>query len=69
MNSTQFDDFKQLLYTVIGDTEMRLNERIDNLGQRIDVLDHKVDQGFAGIAEIIEATNDRIDSLAVNLTS
>jgi|GEM_PF-677373 len=50
----------------IDSLEVKLSRRIDsleiNFGRRIDDLEQKMDDGFAGIADIMEIQNDRLDN-------
>jgi hypothetical protein len=61
MNDEQFDDLKQFIDSRASQTEAIL-------GQRIDALEKKVDDGFAGAAEPIDQINNRIDELDHRLT-
>lgn len=54
MDNAQLDDLKQFIETTVSQTEARLT-------QRIDAIEKKLDDGFAGIGEAIEAVNQRTD--------
>lgn len=54
MNDDQLDDLKDFVSTTVLQTEARLTERIDGLEQ-------KMDDGFAGVGEAIAGINERID--------
>lgn len=55
MDQAQLDDLKQFITATVSQSEARLEER---LGGRIDRLEQKMDDGFAGIAEAIEQIHD-----------
>ncbi len=50
----------------INSLDSKLSKRIDSLesrlSERIDKLEQKMDDGFAGIADILEIQNDRLDN-------
>ena len=50
-----FDDLKQFISGVVSQSEARLTARID-------AVEQKMDDGFAGIADIMEIQNDRLDT-------
>lgn len=54
MNDAQIDDLKQFIDGRISQSESRLSEKIEKLEQ-------KVDDGFAGVADSFEATNHILD--------
>lgn len=69
MDSDQFDDLKQFITGVVSQSEKRLEaklgSRIDTLDLKVDKLEatltHRMDEGFAGVAEAIAAINDIVD--------
>jgi len=61
MNDQQFDDLKQFIATTVGQTEARLEQRIEGVENRLERLDRKMDDGFAGISEVVETINTRLD--------
>jgi len=52
MDENQLDDLKQFITATVSQTETRLVGRLENLEQ-------KVDDGFAGIGEAIEQINEQ----------
>lgn len=54
MNDSQIDDLKQFIDGKISQSESRVTEKIEK-------LEKKVDNGFAGIADSIETTNQLLD--------
>ena len=65
MNDEVIQDLKQFIKTTVGQTEVRLGQRIDNLTSEMQA-------GFAGVAEVIEAqaedTNTQLESHAKQLS-
>jgi hypothetical protein len=61
MNDDQLNDLKQFIANTVSQTEVRLAERIDKLDQRVDSLEHEVRDGFAGIGEVFDQLNQRLD--------
>jgi hypothetical protein len=66
MNDQQLDDLKAFLDTRLTQTEVSLRDEMEEMGHRleekIEQLSQRMDDGFAGIADIIEHTNGRIDA-------
>lgn len=61
MKTNELDDLKQFITAMLSQTETRLGERIDQLENRIDTVAAEMHDGFAGIADIIEGNNKRVD--------
>jgi len=55
VDDDQLDDLKQFVSATVSQTEARLTEKIDKLEQ-------KVDDGFAGVGEAIEEIHTQIDA-------
>ncbi|HEY1645619.1 MAG TPA: hypothetical protein VGF75_04540 [Candidatus Saccharimonadales bacterium] len=59
----RFDDLKQFVETAVNQSELRIKEDIKgDVRKELKKLEKKVDDGFAGIAKIIEnPINSRLD--------
>lgn len=55
MDDTQIEDLKQFISATVSQTEARL-------GDKIQTLDKKVDDGFAGVGEAIEEIHKDIET-------
>jgi archaellum component FlaC len=66
MQDDQIDDLKQFITTTVSqqltDFEQRLNGRIDG-------LEKKMDEGFAGVGDAISEINDKIENHDTRLTN
>lgn len=62
MNDEQFDDLKQFIETTVSQTEDRLNDRLDE-------LDKKIDDGFAGIGDVVNTVNEGLDDHETRITT
>lgn len=60
MNDNLLDDLKQFITATFSQTEARITGRIDN-------LDKKVDDGFAGIGEAFDDLNKQVDERLTKL--
>jgi tetrahydromethanopterin S-methyltransferase subunit G len=58
MSDHQLEDLKQFIAAMISQSEVRLETR---LTKRIDNLEQKVDDGFAGVGEALDEINTRLD--------
>lgn len=67
MSDDQLDDLKQFIAVTLGQTEVRIGERIDGVEQKLEALTQNVDDGFAGVGEAIEEINNRIDNRPAKL--
>ncbi|HSH17906.1 MAG TPA: hypothetical protein VK978_00835 [Candidatus Saccharimonadales bacterium] len=81
MTDEQIDDLKQFIAVTVGQTESRLEGRIDHLEGRMDGIEGRMDSldekleavsqemhdGFAGIAEIIDYLNKHLDERLTRL--
>ncbi len=75
MNDDQFDDLKQLVETTIGQTELRLEGRLDKIDSRLGKVDSRLDsiddrlenlhkemkEGFAGVGDALDTVSENID--------
>jgi hypothetical protein len=61
MNEEQFADLKQFITSTVSQTETRLGERIDKVEDRLTSLEQKMDDGFAAVAESIDAIHTSLD--------
>lgn len=61
MNDDQFADLKQFITTTVSQTEIRLVEQIDKVEDRLTSLEQKIDDGFAAVAEAVDAIHIRLD--------
>jgi hypothetical protein len=65
MTDDQLTDLKQFILATVSQTEARLESKIDSvevrLSTRIDELNDKMDDGFAGVGEAIEQLHQQIE--------
>lgn len=61
MNVDQFDDMKQFIDSRVSQSEAHLGQRIDGVENKLEALEKKMDDGFAGVGEAVGRTNDRLD--------
>ena len=55
------EDLKQFIVATVSQSEARLESRLER-------LERKVDNGFAGVAEAIETIHELIDDLDAKIT-
>ncbi len=54
MNEDKIDDLKQFIQATVSQSEMRLEEKINN-------LENKMSDGFAGVADALEDINAHVE--------
>jgi LPS O-antigen subunit length determinant protein (WzzB/FepE family) len=59
MKKAEFDDLKQFMISLISQSEVRLESMID---KKLNKLESKMDDGFAGIAEVVENIIENTDA-------
>lgn len=77
MDTNQVDDLKDFLTTLIGQTETRLETKIETelglvrseLGDKIDIVHQEMLDGFEGVGEAIIAIHERIDKQDARLVA
>ncbi len=60
MNEDHLEDLKQFIEATVSQSEARLTNRINGLEQ-------KVDDGFAGVGEAMEEMSKHVDERLINL--
>jgi hypothetical protein len=66
MSNDQIDDLKQFITTTVS---QQLSDFERRLTSRIDGLEKKMDEGFAGVGDAIAEINDKIDNHDTRLTN
>lgn len=63
MNEDQLNDLKQFIAATVSQAtaDMATKDDIANLENRLERLENKVNDGFAGIADVLDQTNERMD--------
>jgi hypothetical protein len=65
MNVLDIENLKQFINTRLSQSEAYLtagfDKRFDELSQKIDTLEQKVDDGFSGIGDALEQMNNEAD--------
>jgi hypothetical protein len=61
MDDVQIDDLKQFIAATVSQTEVRLDQKIEVLDQKVENLRQEMTDGFAGVGEAIEQIHTRVD--------
>lgn len=70
MNEDQLNDLKQFIAATVSQAtaNMATKDDISSLENRLERLEKKVDDGFAGVADALDQTNERMDDFDQRLT-
>lgn len=72
MDDQQFDDLKQLIASVVSQSESWLRKDLPTKGEMnagFDRLEKKIDDGFAGVGDALESIHAQLDAHEVRLTN